>query len=342
MQNISKALAPLFEGLTDRQRAIVQGAFGIGGSPPQTLAALGHKYSITRERARQLKLSTLRILKRKLKAVTSAASVVEEAVSRLKAAGGALREDALLKELGSTARGFAAGELRLLASVSESFVYFPPNGSFYASYALDRASFAAAHKWLGKWIRYLRTHKKKVLEEGYGLHFKKYVLQTGINQRYAEHYAALSKLLWTNSYGDTGLIEWKEIRPATIRDRIYLVLKKKGAPLHFKAVAEEISRMRLQERSVLVPTVHNELIKDPRFVLVGRGIYALAEAGYQPGTVREVIQRILAKHGPLTVEDIIRRVGQERFFKPTTVLVNLQNRKYFERSGDKLYRVREA
>jgi hypothetical protein len=39
--------------------------------------------------------------------------------------------------------------------------------------------------------------------------------------------------------------------------------------------------------------VHNELIRNKDFVLVGRGIYALKEWGYEPGTVSHVIEAIL-------------------------------------------------
>jgi hypothetical protein len=81
-------------------------------------------------------------------------------------------------------------------------------------------------------------------------------------------------------------------------------------------------------------TTHNELIKDDRFVLVGRGYYALSEWGYKPGPVVVVIERILKDKGPLTREQIIEEVGKERFVKTNTVLVNLQDSK-FVKKGDK-------
>ncbi|MBI2048018.1 MAG: hypothetical protein HYT27_02665, partial [Parcubacteria group bacterium] len=85
----------------------------------------------------------------------------------------------------------------------------------------------------------------------------------------------------------------------------------------------------------------NELIKDPRFVLVGRGIYGLSDYGYKPGTAREVVKRILNETGPMRAKEIITAVQKERFFKPNTVLVNLQNKHYFSRRPDGTYQVKK-
>jgi hypothetical protein len=120
------------------------------------------------------------------------------------------------------------------------------------------------------------------------------------------------------------------------------VLKKKATPLHFRMIAQSINQAKFDDRTASAPTVHNELIKDNRFVLVGRGMYALAEQGYEPGTAREVIHRLLKKQGALRPRDVILAIQKERFFKPNTILVNLQNKNFFERMGDGTYRVREA
>jgi len=79
------------------------------------------------------------------------------------------------------------------------------------------------------------------------------------------------------------------------------------------------------------------LIKDPRFVLVGRGLYALKEWGYEPGTVREVIRNILSSSGPLPKAALLEKVMKERHVKTATVLINLQNKKYFKTLADGRY-----
>jgi len=83
-------------------------------------------------------------------------------------------------------------------------------------------------------------------------------------------------------------------------------------------------------------------IKDKRFVLVGRGLYALAEWGYEPGTVSEIIVQVMKKANcPLSKEEIIEKVLAKRLVKENTVLINLQNRKLFEKTGDGAYALKK-
>ncbi|MDO8504878.1 MAG: hypothetical protein Q7S36_03440, partial [Candidatus Liptonbacteria bacterium] len=117
---------------------------------------------------------------------------------------------------------------------------------------------------------------------------------------------------------------------------------KKGEPQHFTGIAKLVNEAKFDKRIALASTVHNELIKDKRFVLVGRGIYGLSEYGFEPGTAKDVIKTILVKQGPMRSKDIVLAVQKARFFKYNTILVNLQNKSLFERSNDGTYRIREA
>jgi hypothetical protein len=89
-------------------------------------------------------------------------------------------------------------------------------------------------------------------------------------------------------------------------------------------------------------TVHNELIKDERFVLVGRGLYGLREFGLMPGTAREVIAYVLEEKGPLHPKDIVKLVRDQRMIKDATIMINLQNKKHFTCLSDGRYCLREA
>ena len=116
-------------------------------------------------------------------------------------------------------------------------------------------------------------------------------------------------------------------------DEYWDTLKREGKPLHFLKTAQSIGEQ-ITKRPVHAQTVHNELIKDNRFVLVGRGLYALNEWGYQPGIVRDVIKAVLAKHGPLSKDELIKKVLQERHVKENTILINLQNKDHFQKTVD--------
>ena len=120
-----------------------------------------------------------------------------------------------------------------------------------------------------------------------------------------------------------------------IRDYAYLSIRQHGSPLHFSEVAKSIEKN--FSRKAHIATCHNELIKDPRFVLVGRGLYALTEWGYVGGVVRDVIKNILEKEGALTREEIIEKVLKERYIKENTVVVNLQDAKYFKKDSKGRY-----
>jgi len=72
---------------------------------------------------------------------------------------------------------------------------------------------------------------------------------------------------------------------------------------------------------------------------VGRGTYALAEWGYLPGEVKEVIFRILKEEKkPLKKEEILKKVLEQRLVKENTILLNLSNKKYFLKDSLGRYR----
>jgi hypothetical protein len=155
------------------------------------------------------------------------------------------------------------------------------------------------------------------------------------NDEVAKRWLRISKHIDKNPLGEWGKSGSTNVRVKGIRDYAYLAMRKHGSPVHFKEIAKLIQKVfgkRAHEA-----TTHNELIKDNRFVLVGRGLYALAEWGYVSGVVRDVIRKVLSKHGPMTREDIFNKVMKERYVKENTILVNLQNNKYFKKDSSGKY-----
>jgi hypothetical protein len=139
-----------------------------------------------------------------------------------------------------------------------------------------------------------------------------------------------------NKFGHWGLREWKEISPKTINDKIFLVLKNHGKPLHFVEIANQINNVKFDGKKANPATVHNELILDDKYVLIGRGIYGLKEWGYNKGTVADVIKEILIESGePLTRDEILQKVLQKRMVKETTVVLALMNKEMFEKIGNR-------
>ena len=145
----------------------------------------------------------------------------------------------------------------------------------------------------------------------------------------------LLKKIGKNPLGEWGVSDSKNVSVKGIRDYAYLAIRKHGSPIHFTEVAKSIEKM--FSKKAHIATTHNELIKDPRFVLVGRGLYALSEWGYINGIVKDVITKILDKSGPLTKKEIVEKVMKERYVKENTILVNLQNSKNFKKEKDGKY-----
>mgnify|MGYP001436941446 FL=1 len=97
-----------------------------------------------------------------------------------------------------------------------------------------------------------------------------------------------------------GLADWPEVNPKTVRDKIYFILKHNKKPLHYKEISKSIDTLNSElvatsasNKKLHPQTIHNELIRNNNFVLIGRGIYALKEWGYNEGQVKDVILEIL-------------------------------------------------
>lgn len=128
------------------------------------------------------------------------------------------------------------------------------------------------------------------------------------------------------------------VNPRNIKDKIYVVLKQNSQPMHFSDIASQIASSNFKRKDVTKQAIHNELIKDKRFVLIGRGIYALNEWGYKKGTVADIIADVIKQNGqPMYRDDIVKQVLKRRKVKETTVLLNLQARPEFKRVAKATY-----
>lgn len=139
-----------------------------------------------------------------------------------------------------------------------------------------------------------------------------------------------------NKFGHWGVHNWREIKPKTINDKIYLILKNYGKPLHFSEIADKINNVSFDSKNANAATVHNELILDDKYVLVGRGLYGLKEWGYSKGTVVDVIENILKNAGEaLSREEIIEKVLKQRVVKKATVNLALMDKGRFNSASNK-------
>ncbi len=329
--------------LKPRQKEVLEARFGLAKEGEgETLAAIGDRLKVTRERVRQIESSGITLAKANILKSPDATAFLDKVKKYLATRGGAAKKPDVLQYAATLAKGVRESQLDFLATVSGAFKVYHEDNDFIPFYYAGDKELKETKAFVEGWVNFLNAHKEKILGGTYATQLASFVKTRAIGDAVAENYLSVAKHIHKNPYGDVGLRDWAEIRPMTVRDKIYLVLKKHGEPLHFEDIARHINKVNFDEQEALAPTVHNELIKDDRFVLVGRGMYGLREHGYEPGTAREVIAKVLKSAGPLRPTDVVTHVNKQRFFKPNTILINLQNRNFFERLPDGRYRVREA
>jgi DNA-binding CsgD family transcriptional regulator len=303
MASGNKLITAALAGLTPRQREVLVARFGLEKGGCETLAKIGDRLGITRERVRQIENVGLALAKTNIVRDAEIAGLLEAVKKHISATGGVMRRTAAAEYADSLAAELTANRLDFLSEASGTFTLQPEGDDYHPFYFVSNQDRKAAFALVENWVKTLRARKSKVLADSYDVHLAAFMKEMGVDRKIAENYLGISKRVAANPYGDKGLREWPEISPSTIRDKIYLILKKRGEALHFEDIARAINGAQFDRRKALTATVHNELIKDKRFALVGRGVYGLTEHGYEQGTAREAIAHIL-KRGPLPAEEV--------------------------------------
>ncbi|MFA5744709.1 MAG: sigma factor-like helix-turn-helix DNA-binding protein [Candidatus Paceibacterota bacterium] len=318
-----------------RAREVLVRRFGLGtNAKRETLEAIGDLSGITRERVRQIEAAGLDAI-RGNKVFKEAKSAFDELTQYIDSIGAIVPEEVLLSILGKDEK--SRNRFRFFLMLDSAFFRERETNDFLARWHVDHATAKNIHEALSR--LYSSLSDEEVFSEGEILDRFLDELK-GVNDAYKNEevlrrWLSLSKHIGSNPLAEWGRVTAPAIRIKGVRDYAYLAIKRNGAPMHFSAVSKAIAS--LFSKKAHVATTHNELIKDPRFVLVGRGLYALTEWGYTPGVVRDVIRETLEKEGPMKKDEIIKQVKKARFVKDNTILVNLNDSRYFKRLKDGRY-----
>lgn len=321
--------------LPDRAKDVIEQRFGLGKNTKRlTLDAIGKKYGITRERVRQIEEYALDLI-RKSEDFKQEKNAFAEMENLLQSLGGIVVEDDFL-DFVSKDKSFQ-NHIHFLLWIGEPFKKIKESDDFHHRWHVNENLTKNVEDALKKLYSSLDTTDLLPESEMINrfLEHLEEVSEKYKNQEVVKRWLSISKKIGRNALGDWGLTKSSNIKNKGVRDYAFLVIRKHGSPIHFRDVAKQITK--LFSKKAHVATTHNELIKDKRFVLVGRGLYALTEWGYMPGVVRDVIKALLEKHGPMTKEEIVEKVMKERYVKENTILVNLQDPKHFRRSKEGKY-----
>ena len=335
--------------LPPRSRDIIRRRFGLGNGKPQTLQAIGLSYGITRERVRQIVEFSLSSIA-KSGVFHQGDQFWQKAIALLKDSGGVEEKGRYWERIKTSLRLSDRDRepVNFLLVLTPDIVLEKESDFQYSFWHLASQSPAVVRNRTKALENYLKNKPdplplKDILSDS------QKIFGQVLSQGAIAALLRISKKIGMNPFQEYGLLSSSQITPQGTRDKAYVILKHHKQPSHFTHISQLINKSTSLAvaptllptswmKQVRIQTVHNELIKDKRFVLIGRGVYALRDWGYQPGRVADIIKSILqqAKH-PLSQKEIIQKVKKQRLAKEATIILNLHNSKLFRKLPGNLY-----
>lgn len=321
----------------EREREIVSRRFGLFDRR-ETLEQIGELLGITRERVRQLEKAAVTRLQASAGKgdMPHIITMQETMVSELLGMGKLARVSELSAKLSKENNKLDQARVSFIAMLCPKLAVIDENDNFFHAVGI-----ASEHneKAIKEQVNAVVDAIKAIAEPTTPEAIAEKVKDSDI--AHVKALASVSKLV-ANLNGRWGLTKWPMVNPKNIRDKIYVILFENGKHMHFNEIAKSIKDSAFKRKDVTTQAIHNELIKDDRFVLIGRGIYALKEWGYKKGTVADIITEVLKKAGePLHRDEIVKRVLKNRYVKETTILLNLQGKPQFKRVAKATYALAE-
>lgn len=371
----------LFSELEERERDVLIRRFGLGGEGKETLEEIGKIHKLTRERIRQIETTSIKRLRQLKNLDNYLGGLKNIIINLLEEHGGLMEKEYLFNNLVNFSIGGGkngANEMKhkrhfdflISKLLHEEFEAIGDSEHFKDSFKLKYQSLEHLEALAKELLEKIQEIKKIFMTEelvdlskglaAYKNNQEKFspagsldisgILANDLFKEKADVvngnkviYSILqaAKKIEQNKFGLWGINDWREIKPKTINDKIYLILKNSGKPMHFAEIADKINQISFDKKKANAATVHNELILDEKYILVGRGLYGLKEWGYQKGTVADVIEKIMAESGqPLNREEIINKVLGQRMVKKATINLALMNRDKFEITADEKYKIK--
>ncbi|MBS9775185.1 hypothetical protein KGV52_00565 [Candidatus Gracilibacteria bacterium] len=335
----------ILDSLSDKEKSVISRRIGLENGTKETLQSIGNSFTppITRERVRQIEEAGIKKIGR-IAQHTILTDIQKIAVKYVKLHGGLISSTRLINNI--------IKDLKIQSDINKDLM----ETIIQSDYDIEKSK-----QKLGSEIFFYLPHihkadinlvykeAKKILKKKKDIMTKDTLYkQISKNLKKVKDFSPVFIDSVIDIHNDilvgeenlVGLESWKILNPKTLKDKAFYVLKKIKTPMHFVDIGNKITELLGEE--VKVNTIHNELIRSNDFVLIGRGIYALKEWGFKPGTVLDVIIGIMEKRGePMNTEEIKTEVLKVRDVKDTTVYMNLQNKKFIERVGRNYYQLKE-
>jgi len=338
-----EVISQLLSKLSTKEADVLQRRYGLNGAAKETLEAIGASYQVTRERIRQIENLAVKKMKADSNFYHLIRPIEHVVVAVLEEYGGIMNEEHLLSELFPIERTQATDQAMvfLLGDLMDDRCgQIGPDGDFMKSWSTKIVDLTLVKQTIQLLVQLIEHNSipmdsvelfsKVQADQFYKIHADQ------LSEKAILSYLEVSAAVDCNPFNEYGLRKWGSVVPKRMNDKIYLILKKIGKPMHFVDIAKKISEV--FQKEAYPPTVHNELILNSQYVLVGRGIYALKEWGYQSGVVSDVIVQILKqRQQPMTRDEIVDTVLKQRIVKKNTIHLALTNKAVFTKSADGRY-----
>lgn len=326
--NLREVTEKLLGVLDARSRDVISRRFGLRGAEAETLEAIGKEYGITRERVRQIESATKKTVANLREVMLPVTAFFDQMFSEY---GGVMAERQAVEVVQQD-----ANHVRFYLNVLPEYRYVTGHELFHPHWHSQRHPHEQVKKIVQGACEALEKQNAPMKDEELIVVLRENLDQTDITNLQVSAALTASQPIERTVFQEWGLVAWPEVSPRGVGDKAYAVLRRQGKPAHFRDIASKITESRFDGKQANAQTVHNELIKDERFVLVGRGLYGLREWGYVPGTVADVLENVIRKSShPLSRGELIEEVLKQRLVKKNTILLGLQNSKRFTKVGDR-------
>ncbi len=361
--NPNDLVSLLLKNLSSKESDILSRRFGILGKKRETLEEIGKYYEITRERIRQIEMSTIKKLK-DLKSFRQNIEAAEQHITHLlENHGGIMEEGFLMEEIGyNDETQNQSIKFILNHLINDKVEPIKSDSHLLSGWKLPVLQTNIVKDMINELMEIINLENRllkleellgKMRERDFYTNNKEHFLglKLGTDEEKLENeldkivhsYLRVAKNIDKNILGEWGLANWNAVKPKRMSDKIYLVLRKANKPLHFVEITDLINQSEFDKKTAYPATIHNELILDERFVLVGRGIYALKEWGYKNGTVMDIIVDVLKNSDqPMTKDQITQAVLDQRIVRKSTIDLALTNKAKIKKTADGKYTLAEA
>lgn len=347
-EQIVKGLLAL---ISQREAKILTLRYGFESEKGMTLDAIGKLFNLTRERVRQLENQAVKNITKSNKYEEIVSPFSRLIIDLVSEHGGVVSEEFLITRL----KELSANDKQTIAHIKFLLANFlfglekVEHSDFKPGWKSLDITFDLVMEIILTLEKILIDNQKIMPEEELIEHFKKtsyyqekmnqvneLLQKSNSNLNYILNaYLHASKKFSATPFKQWGLSSWEHASPKRINGKIYLVMLHQQKPLHFTEIADIINGHWPEGRQVKTATVHNELIFDSRFVLVGRGVYGLKEWGYTEGNVKKVVAEVIKEKGALTEAEIIKIVSEKKMVKPATIKLALKDLNIFDKKDNK-------